>query len=635
MSRWQRLKQRLGGSLRRHGLAIGLFAALPAAMTYPLITVLGSRIPGPPWDNLVWLYDTWWLRQAIFGKASLLFNPTIFYPFGYDLTLSETMIANKALLAPLLLVFSPTVAYNLFLLMTFFLTSLFTYVFVVSLTRSRAAGVLAALAFTYAPYRMGAMAAGWLPLIATQWLPLLFLFLERWIRERRARDAMLAGLFLALNALSSWYYAYIVGLSAGVYLLWRLWPWKASLGKRQTWAHLTLMALVTVVLVLPAVVPAMRAGQDSMAWSLGDVEKWSASLEDFFYPSIYHPSWGRWFLQQRSNVPSYPWYSPGFVFVGFVPLALAWIGWRKRASRAASGLALIALIAFIMALGTTLHVGGERLYIPVPESVASLFARGMHFLTERLAINNVSYYSLQQPGAIPIVLPALLVYLFVPFGSALRTLYRFGLVSTFGVAVMAGLGLAALLRSRFRWRKAAAGLLCALVLFEFLVVPMPFGFADTQPGPLDKWLAALPDDAVLMRFPLVAAWNGDALYRSALHGRKIAYGHATFYPPDYMAYYDLFNEFPSPECISLLQKWGVTHVLVGERAYDEGWGDSEGQTWASVQTDIQADGRLREVAVIEESAKWLQESVSAEIHGSLAVNPIVQDRVHIYELPSP
>jgi len=626
------LKHRLGDTIRRHGLVMALFAVLPVAMTYPLVTFLGRGVPGSPWDNLVWLYDTWWLRQALFGKASLLFNSNIFHPFGYNLTLSETMLANKLFLAPLLFVFSPTVAYNLFLLLTFFLTSAATYAFVLYLTRSRAAGVLAAVAFAYAPYRMGVMAAGWLPLIATQWLPLLFLFLEMWVRERKTRQAILAGVFLALNALSSWYYAYIVGLSAALYVLWRLWPWKANLLRWRVWAHLALMVAVTAALVLPIALPAIRAGQNSVGWSLGDVERWSASLEDFFYPSIYHPLWGQWFLQQRADVPTYPWYSPGFVFVGFVPLALAVIAWRKRSSRAASGIALIALIAFVMALGTTLHVGGERVYIPVPGAVEQLFAKGMHFLTERLAINRVSYYPLQRPGAIPIPLPALLVYLFLPFGSAMRTLYRFGLISTFSVAVLAGMGLAWLLQRRIRWRKVLAASLTLVVLFEFLVVPLPFGYADTRPGPLDEWAANLPNGTVLMRFPMVAAWNGDALYRSALHGRKIAYGHGTFYPTEYMVYKYILDSFPSPECISLLQEWGVTHVLVGERSYDEGWGDQPGQTWADVQASIQADGRLREAAVIEESPKWLGESVSGVVRGALAVNPILQDRVHVYEL---
>jgi hypothetical protein len=125
------------------------------------------------------------------------------------------------------------------------------------------------------------------------------------------------------------------------------------------------------------------------------------------------------------------------------------------------------------------------------------------------------------------------------------------------------------------------------------------------------------------------------MYRSALHGRRIAYGHGTFYPPEYMAESDVLNAFPSQACISLLQQWGVTHVIVGEHAYDEGWGDLPGQTWAAVQSDIQADGRLREVAVIEESPKWLRESVSGAIRGALTVNPILQDRVHIYAVQSP
>lgn len=623
---------RLSRSVRRHGLSVALFVALPVAMTYPLVRVIDRAVPGPPWDNLGWLYDIWYLRQAMAGQAALLFNPNIFYPFGYNLTLSETMIANKVFLAPLLLVFSPTVAYNVFVLLTFFLTSLATYAFVLYLTRSRAAGVFAAVAFTYAPYRIGAMAAGWLPLIATYWLPLLFLFLERWLRERHARDAALAGCFLALNALSSWYYAYIVGLSAAMYLLWRLWPWKANLASRRVWGHLALMAVVTAALVLPAAVPALQTARSGLAWSLGDVEKWSASLEDFVYPNVYHPLWGRWFLERRANVPAYPWYAPGFVFVGFVPLVLAWVAWRRRDHRFVSGLALITAIAFVMALGTTLHVGGTRLYVPVPNGVDRLFARGMHFLMERLAINPVPYYSLHRPGAIPVPLPALLVYLFLPFGSAMRTLYRFGLITTFGVAALGGVGLASALRGGRRVRAVMAVVLTALVLVEFLVVPMPFGFADATHGPLDEYLRALPDDAVLMRFPLVAAWNGDALYRAALHGRKVAYGHGTFYPPEYMAYGDVLARFPEPECISLLQSWGITHVLVGERSYDEGWGDVRGQTWAAVQDGILRDDRLREVAVIDEAPKWLGDSVSGIIRGNLAVNPIMQDRVHVYEL---
>lgn len=621
-------------SVRRHGFAVALFAALPAVMTYPLVAGIDHAVPGPPWDNLGWLYDVWYLRRAMAGEAALLFNPNMFYPFGYNLALSETMIANKAILAPLLLVFSPTVAYNVFVLLTFFLTSLATYAFVLFLTRSRAAGVFAAVTFAYAPYRIGAVVAGWLPLIATQWLPLLFVFMERWLRGRRARDAVLAGFFLALNALSSWYYAYIVGLSVAIYVLWRLWPWKSNLARRQTWAHLALMAAVTAALVLPAAVPILNA-QSGLTWSLTEVEKWSASLEDVVYPNIYHPLWGRWFLERRAAIPAYPWYAPGFVFVGFVPLALAWVAWRRRSGRAVSGLTLITLIAFVMALGTTLHVGGERVYVPVPQGVDRLFARGMYFLTERLAINPVSYSSLHRPGAIPIPMPALLVYLFVPFGSALRTLYRFGLITTFGVAVLGGMGLALALRGGRATRRMVAGVLIALVLAEFLVVPLPFGYADTTAGPLEGFLTTLPHDAVLMRFPLVAAWNGDALYRSALHGRRIAYGHGTFYTPAYMAYGDVLARFPAPECISLLQSWGVTHVLVGERSYDAGWGDVRGQTWPIVREGILADGRLREVAIVDEAPKWLGETVSGVIRGNLAVNPIMQDRVHVYELARP
>jgi hypothetical protein len=70
------------------------------------------------------------------------------------------------------------------------------------------------------------MAAGWLPLLSTQWVPLVFLNLERSLREGGAGYAAAAGLFIALTLLSSWYYLYILGAMIVVYLIARLYPWR-------------------------------------------------------------------------------------------------------------------------------------------------------------------------------------------------------------------------------------------------------------------------------------------------------------------------------------------------------------------------------------------------------------------------
>jgi len=652
--------QPIWGSWRVILGVVAFFASLTLVMTYPLARHFATAVPGPPWDNFVWLYDLWWFKHSLVDLHQWpVFNPEMFYPFGYDLSLSETMLANKALIFPVLMLGNEVLAFNSLLFLSFVLSGLGMYLLVTYLTSNRWAGIIAGVIFAYCPYRMHAMAAGWLPLVSTQWIPLLFLSLERMLRERKARFAVGSGVFLAVNVLSSWYYAYVVGLFAVLYLLVRLWPWKISLRDAVIWRNLLLMGVVSLLLVAPVVIPVIRGGGAAMRWSLQEVEKWAASLEDFFLPNVYHPIWGRAMLSSRRHVPAYPWYAPGFIYLGWVALFLAIMGLRSwsRFRLVMRAMLWMAGLSFVVALGTTLHWGGERVYIPVPGWVEGLFSRAMYILTGRLALNPAGYHALRATNAIMVPLPALLAYLFVPFAGGMRTLYRFGLVTVFAVAVLAGIGFAALRStgeaentraaqdmpasedgaSRRRDRRRIpvpllGSLLVALVLFDFASFPLPYGFSKVAAQPLDKWMAEWEGGAV-MQFPLIRGLNGPMLYRSVYHRQPIAYGHGTFYPEEFLAVKDTeLANFPSDETLDLLRTWGVRWVLVGERAYDEGWGDLPDQNWSTISAAIQASGRLRLIKTMQEEPLWFGERVSDVIEGCVPVDPISVDTVHVYEL---
>ena len=634
--------QGLASRRRRLGEAGGLvlaFLLLALGMTYPLVLHLGDAIPGPPWDNLVWLYDLWWAKRTLLmGQGSPFFNPGLFAPFGYDLALSETMLANKLLVAPVLALGSPVLAYNGLVLLSFVLSGLGACLLGQELTGDRIAGFISGIIFAFAPYRMHVLAAGWLPLISTQWLPFLFWSLERGIRRNRWPWFALGGVFLGASVLSSWYYAYVVAPFALLYGLLRLRSWRGRL-------QVGLTLAVAGALVVPAAFPILRGAGQEMAWPLRDVEKWAASVDDFVLPQIYHPLWGRAVLSARAWVPGYPWYAPGVVGLGFVPLALvALAGWRRHREGAVKAWLVCAVLSLILALGTTLHWGGERVYIAVPAAVERAFARGMGFLMGRLALHPAPYALLRRAGAVPVPLPGLLLYLFLPFGAALRTMYRFGLVTIFSVAVLAGYGVAALLDGGIgAGRKGSAllaptrrtglgGLLAALVCLEFAVWPLGCGYTEIVEQPLDRWLAQLPAGTVIAQFPLVRALNGSALYRSVTHRLPMAYGHGTFYPPAYMAAKPVLDRFPSAETLDLLWAWGVRYVVVGVGAYREGWGDQPGQTWEEVEAAITDSGRLRRVYATQELPVWRGERVSDLIRGNLPVQPIVADQVEVFEL---
>jgi hypothetical protein len=671
------MKAKLAATPAKTYLAALLFyAALTPIMTYPMALHLADAVPGPPWDNFVWLYDLWWFKHSLIELGvSPWFNPQMFHPFGYEVGLSETILASKAIGLPFLLLGGEVVAFNALVWASFILSGFTMYLLVLRQTRNTWAALLSGVIYAFAPYRMHALAAGWIPLLPTQWLPLTILYLERTLAQRRARSAALAGFFAALSALSSWYYAYMLAIILPVYVLARARPWRAHLGDRRLWRAGAAFALVVVVMTIPVILPAL--GLSSQSWSLGYADRWSASLDDFVLPNVYHPLWGRFFLSLRAVAPEYPWYAPGFIYLGAAPLMLAivaLIGARTRRGSAgvspadknqragsrsaaetpalqASALLWSGVVSAVLALGTTLHVFGARVYLPVAGWIEQQFSRVMIVLASRLALHKAIYSSLRAADSIPVVLPGFFAFLFLPLFSAMRHFYRFGIITTLVVAVLAGMGAAILLRRAAgrsallaTWRvggrtmhvsaqAALGGVLLLVTLFDFLSAPLPYGLSYTSvQQPVDLWLAAQPDDGAVMQFPLVRALNGPMLYRGIAHGKKMTYAHGTFYPPIYVEAEKTLGRFPEAASLDLLRDWGVRYVLVGSRAYTEGWGDLPGQTWHSIESDIAASERLALVEVFDEQPFWKDEWVSGVLQKELTPDPISVDRVYVYEL---
>ena len=218
--------------LATHLIVLAALVMLSAILTYPLVEGLGSKILGAPapGDNFEYLYKVWWFKHALFDlHVSPFFNANMFYPYGYNVALSETTISNTIPALPLTLFFGEITAFNLIMLFSFLLSGFGMYLLVLYLSGSRIAGLLSGIAFAFCPYRMAHLGAGHLPLMGTQWLPLLFLYLDRMIVQQRDSDAFMAALFYSLGALSAWYYAYMFALAGALYVLLRGRPWQSYL----------------------------------------------------------------------------------------------------------------------------------------------------------------------------------------------------------------------------------------------------------------------------------------------------------------------------------------------------------------------------------------------------------------------
>ena len=603
-----------------HLVVLLTFIALSVVLTYPLVRHLGTRILGAPapGDNFEYLYKVWWFKHALFDlHVSPFFNSDMFYPFGYNVALSETTVSNTILALPLTLFFGEVESYNLMMLISFVLSGLGMYLLVLHLSGSRAAGLFSGVVFAFCPYRMAHLGAGHLPLMGTQWLPLFFLYLDRMIVRQRKGDAFMAALFYSLGALSSWYYAYMFGLAGCLYTLLRAKPWRHHLQQKQFVHCVLLFGLACFVFVGPFVLPVTRVWEEGgRPQSLRYLDQFSASPLDFFYPNVMQPLWGTQLLEQyKQNI------NENTLYLGLVPLTLAIVALYHQQRGACRAFAWLSLAFAIAALGTTLHWGNAPVYIAVPGWLERLFTVGMGFLTKRLAFYPISSYSLRMEGAIYLPLPTLLLYLYLPFFSAMRVWARLGLVTILGVSVLAGCGLQMLLarcsivhphyslpknilsvtanpagarqsppivRGRFlhslwslgmtyshvRYLTVMVVVLC-LVILDFAAFPYALGSCSVQARPVDHWLADQDGDFAIMEFPLTSAMNGHSLYMMRTHGKKISFGYGTFFPRAFNAQRAVLESFPDGESIALLRRWEVRYVLVGSRSYGAAWPEVE------------------------------------------------------------
>jgi hypothetical protein len=168
-----------------------------------------------------------------------------------------------------------------------------------------------------------------------------------------------------------------------------------------------------------------------------------------------------------------------------------------------------------------------------------------------------------------IPLPYLLLYP-LPGFAGLRDPARFGAIYTLALGVLAAYGAAGLLARLSRRSTLVAALLCAGVLAESWIRPLP---AVTVPvgaavPPVYRWLAAQPAGRPVLELPIglenkgIWAQQAEMMYYATYHWQPIVDGTGGFAPPGYAHDVPLYNAFPAPASLHLLRARHVRYVVV-------------------------------------------------------------------------
>jgi hypothetical protein len=560
-------------------LALLFYTILSVVLTWPLIAQITTHVPGSDtwaYDEYTFLWNIWYFKQALIDQLSTpLYTDLLFFPVGMGLVMYTFNLLAAVLALPVhLATGNIPLASNLVNLASTALAGYGTFLLVWYVLNAHLAGskwsgiassssrlthyvlritplaaFIAGLIYAFASSRMVYLALGHYMIVTTQWLPFFLLYFLRTLDRWRSRDAILAGLFAGLCLLTDMLYGVLLALMGGVLLVdW----WLRERQRRRAgqvadrtagaWrrlGRLVIMGAVAALLSAPLLIPTVREGLNAdyavEGWGMAD--QLSADLVGLVTPTELHPVWGSgdWEASLRAVQTGASRFSDvNTVFVGFTTLALAVLG-AIAAGRRGRAWLVIALSAFILALGPLLQINGQSLY---------------------------DLDGLQ----VTVPLPYILVH-YVPFVKGFRAPNRFSLVLLQAMAVLAGYGAAWLLvkiagtESSDRPEHANASgithhalrrplavvlaiILAIAVLFEHLAVPMPLTNARV-PAPYEE-LAQQPGDWTLMQlsmgwrngFGVFGAEDTRVEWYQATHGRPILSGNTSRNPAFKFEYFE-------------------------------------------------------------------------------------------------
>ena len=558
--------------------AAGIFLLATVALTWPQASRLGRGL-GDLWDAKLnaWIFH--WDYHQTFRDPLRLFHANIFHPAKYTLAFSENMWGAALFGFPLFAAgASTTFVYNFLFLLGMFLSALGAWALARHVTGDPAASLLAGLVYAFVPWRLSQI-----PHIQFQWgpfLPLLLLFLLRFLDGGRRRDAVLFGVFFAWNALTNVHYALFSGILVAVVLTWE--TILAGWGALASRVRASLLAVaVAALVVLPFYVPYARAAKlYGMRRSYGEMAFYSARPSAFLVPGGQNKLWAP--LTQRFGRPE------GELFPGVIPVALAVYGLvalrsrkkeaspkrdvsrrRRRLARVFDFLALVIFgVGIVALLVPGLSIGPVQVtdprrplvFLTVLVFIRLLIAfpaRARHadladFLRHRRHDRRGLLFAVIGLAGMVVALGAYTPYysfLFKSFGflfRAVRVPARGAVLIHVALGVLAAWGLALLIRRVASRRERLGFVAAALVLtaIEYRAAPIDFAAVDPTPAPVYRWLGSVTLPGAVLELPIGFDYDAEHVFRSPAHWQRLINGYSGFAPRHYDEVKNLFEEQP-------------------------------------------------------------------------------------------
>jgi len=544
-----------------------------------------------------------WVQQQLFNQPFNLFDANIFYPHTNTLSYSEHLFPQAIFSLPIYAVTkNPVAVYNFIFFFFILLNGFGMFLLTKHLTKNDFIGIACGMMFAFNTYQINQITH--LQLICSGFIPLAFLYLHKFLEDRRLRNSILFALFFTLQGLACVYYGlFFISVLFLVFPL--LFVLFSSRNNRTFLSTLGIPLIfsggILALFSLPYLKLIKTYGFDRGLQKGADLLNYlSVDYNNVFLSRFLSP------LGRHEN----------FLFPGIAATAFAlfFLFKKKRIFKALpKGINLAFSLVFLFFLlivlltavtgGTELNLGiltislhsltKQVLLLLILTTLFILISIGAYLVKNfkkktgedsnlilylligmcTLFLSFGSHFTLLGESTAVAPLPFRWLFKFIPGFKGIRVPSRYALFVIFSVVVLAAFGMKHLFE-RIERKKVKVLVTAGLFLFlnlEYLSIPHQMRNIPVRPDlpPAYKWIKDQPGDFIIVSLPFfnVIAKESIFQYFALDHKKKIINGYSGFVPPESLYIQRIFKTFPSQPCMDILRAFGVKYVVFHPRIW--------------------------------------------------------------------
>lgn len=579
------------GRHRRTSYAVGalvLYVLIAALYAWPLLSAVGSAIPGDAGDPALNASILLW-NASVTPFSAAWWNAPHFYPTADVAAFTENLVGISPISSPIIWVSGNLLlAYNVALFLSWPLSAWTTYLLVLFVARRHDAALLAGLAYALSPYRMAEFAH--IQMLSTQWLPLVFLGLHGYLADRRRRWLVLFGVAWLLTSLSNGHFMLFGAVLIGLWLAY-------FTSRRSTWVAACSIIGAWTLASLPLLPVMLKYREVHERFGLfrneNEILAFSAQPSSWAHVSSTVWFWRALLPDAKDDL------FPGMTALVILSLGIGLVLWRRRRPAAESsasrrrivricavvtGLSAVATLVALCVGPWTATVGGAVLFrmrdlnralmlIAVCGTALVLMTRSTREALERrsplvfytaatLVCASLCLGPILRVGEAALLSPMPYRWLMaLPGFHEVRVPPRFWMLGTLCLAAAAGLAFCHLRPAREGLRRAAFVVAAVGVLLDGWVPAL--GMAK----PPEVWSAVETTDSStpILELPIGPAFDYAATFRASAHRRRVVNGVSGYNPPHYIALV-VGLQARDPLTLAAIASRGPVDVVVNDAA---------------------------------------------------------------------